>query len=178
MARAWHTTSCQNLTFDSAENADCLRKIPMGELLQGQLRTHTAAVRQNQGDNWLPVVDGDFLPDAPSKLIAEHRFANVSTIQGWTDNDAALFTTENLKTEEDTYKWLRAYLPAFSEAQLAKLQALYPSSDFHTTYFPNGKIMQHQQFYRTARMYRDMLFTCQPIYMGYVSFRVIGWAYC
>jgi carboxylesterase type B len=100
-------TSCANLTFDSAENADCLRHVPMGELLQAQLITHTDRVARNQGDNWLPVVDGDFVPDAPSKLIADHRFANVSIMAGWTDNDATLFTESDIHTAHDTYVFMR-----------------------------------------------------------------------
>jgi carboxylesterase type B len=138
----------------------------MRELLHGQLITHVARPANNDGDNWLPVVDGDFLPDAPSKLIAERRFANVSTIMGWTENDAMLFTPSDIKTSQQTYHFIRKYLPGFTEAHINQLLALYPVSDFATTYFPNGRVKLHAECYRTGRMFRDLLFTCQPILYG------------
>lgn len=146
MRRAWTLTSCANLTFESKENAECLRNIPMGELLQGQLITHTDRVARNQGDNWLPVVDRDFLPDAPSNLIRQNRFANVSAMMGWTVNDATLFTETDIKTPEDTYKFVRAYLPGSTEAHITELLALYPSTDFQTTRFANGNVKQYGEF--------------------------------
>ncbi|KAJ7747192.1 putative lipase, partial [Mycena olivaceomarginata] len=39
-------------------------------------------ISHNVGDIWLPAVDGDFLPAAPSKLIREGRFANVTVMSG------------------------------------------------------------------------------------------------
>ncbi len=140
----------------------------MRELLTATLITHTVHPPEddNDGDNWLPVVDGDFLPAAPSTLIAERRFSNVTTIIGWTDNDFTLFTPTNIKTPAQTKRWVAGYLPGLTEAHLEHLLELYPSSDFQNTYFENGKIMQHAEFYRTARISRDALFTCQPIHLG------------
>lgn len=61
---------------------------------------------------------------------------------------------------------MQEYLPALTEENLDKLLALYPVSDFHTTYFSNGKVKIHAQTYRCGRMYRDILFTCQGIFYG------------
>ena len=141
----------------------------MQQLLNAQLITHTARVARNQGDNWLPIVDGDFVPDAPSTLLAEHRFANVSVIIGWTDNDAVLFTDPDITTPQQTYHFVRKYNVGFTEANVQKLLDLYPSSDFHPTRFRNGTIKLHAEMYRSARIYRDELFTCQPIYVGFVD---------
>jgi len=138
----------------------------MQQLLNAQLITHTARVAQNQGDNWLPIVDGDFVPDAPSTLMAEHRFANVSVIIGWTDDDATLFSDTGITTPQQVYHFVREYLPGFTEANVQKMLSLYPSSDFWSTEFANGTIELHAEFYRSARIYRDLLFTCQPIYYG------------
>ena len=140
----------------------------MRELLTAQLITHTVhpAAKDNDGDNWLPVVDGDFLPAAPSVLLDENRFANVSVIIGWTNNDFTYFTPTSIKTPEQTYNFINEYLPAFTKKHVNQLLALYPTSDFPNTYFDNGKIKQHSEFYRAARIARDILFTCQPIHIG------------
>ena len=191
-ARVWLKTNCTDNPFDSEASAECLRSMSMETLIDLQLETHSNSPSQNDGDNWLPVVgeyehlksvsapvfvliganpcpsDGDFVPDVPSVLMAEHRFANITTIIGWCDNDAVLFVPTDNNTPQDTEKWVRLYLPAFTEANLQKLLSLYPSSDFYTTYFANGKVKLHSEVYRVGRIFRDILFTCQPIYYGQV----------
>ncbi|KAK5174556.1 uncharacterized protein LTR77_001637 [Saxophila tyrrhenica] len=166
MARAWSVSVCASYSFDSAENVACLRSLPMQQLLNAQLITHTARVARQQGDNWLPVVDGDIVPAAPSTLIAEHRFANVSAMIGWTVNDAVLFTNTSIKTPHETYHFLNKYMPGFTVENVEKMLALYPSPDFQPTRFKNGTIKLHAETYRAARIYRDLLFTCQPIHYG------------
>lgn len=137
------------------------------ELLKWQLKTHSASPKQDQGDTWLPSVDGDFLPEAPSALIAQGKFNHARAVMaGWCDNDALLFTPEDNTTPNETHTWLSEYLPAMTDAHLQQLLSLYPESDFQNTYFPDGKIKQHAEFYRLGRIYRDILFTCQPILFG------------
>lgn len=168
MARTWAKTSCANLTFDSAANVECLRNISMKELLSGELAINGAGPASNSGDNWLPVVDGDIVPAAPSTLIAERKFYNVSTIIGWCDNDAVVFTPYDIATPHQTEHWVRKYLPGFTDSHIQELLALYPSSDFAPSHLPNGTIELYPEFFRTARIYRDLVFTCQPIHIGCV----------
>lgn len=111
-------------------------------------------------------MDGDFLPEAPSQLIAQGKFANVTTMIGWADDDALLFTSTDTTTPNQTNTFLREYLPTMTETHIQQLLALYPESDFWNTYFANGTIKQHREFYRLGRIYRDILFTCQPILVG------------
>lgn len=91
---------------------------------------------------------------------------------GWADNDAVLFTPTDNTTPEETYRFLRLYLPAFTEAHLEQLLALYPSSDFSNTYFVNGKVKLYAEVYRLGRIFRDILFTCQPIFIGTSSLKL------
>lgn len=86
MERIWTYTECGNTTeFDSADAIDCLRKLPMKDLLHAQLFTSHDRPALNNGDEWLPVVDGEggFLPAAPSELVFSGRFANASVMFGW-----------------------------------------------------------------------------------------------
>lgn len=43
---------------------------------------------------------------------------------------------------------------------------LYPVENFHTSFFANGTIKLPAEIYRAARILRDILFTCQPIFYG------------
>ena len=125
----------------------------MRELLNGQLITHTGRPARDDGDNWLPVVDGDVVPAAPFSLLAERKLANVSAIIGWTENDAVLFTPTDIATPHQTYHFARAYPPGFTEANIEKLLELYASSDLHHTYFKNGSLKLPGEFYRTGRIF-------------------------
>jgi len=168
MARVWKNTNCTQFAFDSAASAQCLRQQPMEALVQAQIETHVPGPGDDDGDNWLPVVDGDFLPAAPSTLFAQGRFANVSAIIGWCDNDYMLFVPTNIKTPAATHKWIQAYLPGMTDANVKHLLSLYPSSEFQTRKGPNNTIEVQGESYRTGRIARDILFTCSAIKVGEV----------
>lgn len=165
MAAVWKATGCNNTGIDSEATVECLRKLPMQELLKAQLDTASSA---NVGDIWLPVVDGvgGFLPAAPSTLIAEHRFGNISTMMGWCDDDALLFTPPSIKTPNDTYTFISQYLPEMTETHVRELLSLYPPSDFTASHDPNGRVELAAEVYRCGRIFRDILFTCQPLLYG------------
>jgi carboxylesterase type B len=134
----------------------------METLLNASLATYKSDISHNIGDVWLPAVDGDFLPAAPSRLIKEGRFANVTTMIGWCQNDVTFFTDTTIKTSADTYKFISSYIPTMTSENVDKLLALYPVSDFPAD--PPANLSS--EFYRAARIFRDILMTCQPIWYG------------
>lgn len=67
-----------------------------------------------------------------------------------------------IRTAEDTYDFLREYLPGFTNASIQTLESLYPVSDFSFNPYNNLSA----EFFRSARLLRDILLTCQPIYFG------------
>ena len=137
----------------------------MKKLLDAQLST---ASNENLGDIWLPTVDGasGFLPEAPSTLIQQGRFANVKTMMGWCEDDGSLFVP-SITNGRGTEGFAQFYLPGFSKQQITHLLSLYPVSDFHPSLYPNGSIAYPAQQHRAARILRDILFTCQPISLAF-----------
>lgn len=86
---------------------------------------------------------------------------------GWCDNDATYFiNATEIQTANDTRAYFEEFLPAFTQTNLDKLLDLYPDSDFQTSRFPNGSVELQAQVYRSARILRDILLTCQPIFLG------------
>src|ERR1700761_231461 len=83
MINTWESTKCSDTDFDSAATIECLRSLSAHELLEAQASALSNSAANNIGDQWLPTVDGDFLPEAPSALVEGGRFANVRTIIGW-----------------------------------------------------------------------------------------------
>ncbi|PNY23694.1 Carboxylic ester hydrolase [Tolypocladium capitatum] len=149
---------CNSSNLHSRETLACLRKFDMATLLNASLATYRSDIAHNIGDIWLPAVDGDFLPSAPSQLIRESRFANVTTMIGWCEDDVTFFTDTSIKSSSDTLKFISAYAPGMTQDNVQKLLALYPASDF-----PAGKSFS-SEFYRSARIIRDILMTCQPMW--------------
>ncbi|OBT67120.1 hypothetical protein VE03_04436 [Pseudogymnoascus sp. 23342-1-I1] len=154
---------CNTTDLHSAETVACLRDFDMQTLLSASLDTYASDIAHNIGDIWLPVVDGDFLPAAPSELIREHRFAKVTTMIGWCDDDVTIFTDTSITTPTDTSTFISSYVPGLTPENIKSLLSLYPVSEFTadpaTTPFSS-------EFFRAARIFRDILMTCQPMWYG------------
>lgn len=149
---------CNTTALDDPTTISCLRSIDTLTLTQATITTYCGEC----GDIWLPSVDGDFWPDAPSTLLREGRFAQgVDAIIGWTQDDMTLYTPASLDAQ-GTYDTVRVQYPWLSEASLDKLLSLYPVDDFP----PNIEANRTSESYRAARIWRDILMVCQPIYLA------------
>ncbi|CAK3744481.1 Hypothetical predicted protein [Lecanosticta acicola] len=166
MNKVANATGCNTTDIDSAATVSCFRALSMEELLQAQTDTHGSGPAENVGDEWLPVVDGDFLPAAPSELIGTGRVYNVSAIAGWCNNDAVPFVSLSSQTPNGTYEWFKEYLPDFTLSNLNKLLDLYPSSEFPPSRSANGSVEVSTETLRAARILRDIVFVCQAVFLG------------
>ncbi|KAH7036036.1 Alpha/Beta hydrolase protein [Microdochium trichocladiopsis] len=149
---------CNTTALDDAATISCLKSIDTLTLTNASRNTYCGEC----GDIWLPSVDGDFWPDAPSTLLREGRFANIDTIIGWTEDDMTLYTDPSLADAEATYQTIRVQYPWLSEDNLEKLLALYPVEDFPA----NIEANRTSESYRAARIWRDILMVCQPMYLA------------
>ena len=154
---------CNTTSLDSNETVLCLRKLSMDDLFAAQNVTGTD---ENVGDIWLPVVDGDFLPAAPSELIATGRFYNTTTMIGWCQDDTTFFIGDDVTNASATRAYFEDYLPGFTTSNLNKLLDMYPESEFEPAYFANGTIALDKEVRRAGRILRDIIMVCQPIYIG------------
>jgi carboxylesterase type B len=82
MAKLAAASGCNVTSLDSNATIACLRALSMDRLLQAQLDTHSSGPEANIGDECLPVVDGTFLPPAPSQLIDRGHLAIIPTMIG------------------------------------------------------------------------------------------------
>ena len=153
---------CNATNVGSEEAIACLRKLDMETLLNASIATYQSDIAHNIGDVWLPSVDGDFLPAAPSTLIEEGRFADVTAMIGWCQDDVSAFTDVAITTPEDTRNFIQSYVPDVTSENIDSLLALYPSDDF------TAKEAAHlsQEFWRTVEIFRDVLMTCLPMWYG------------
>lgn len=155
-------SGCNKTDLNSNETIECLRQLDYDTLSKASFDTYSDDLDANQGDCWLPTVDGDFLPAAPSQLLAANRFANVTTMVLWTEDDMQLYTPSTVRTEQDIFDFYVPFLPGFDNQSIGDMIALYPASDFQDNLDANLT----RQFYRSARIFRDLLMTCPPILFG------------
>lgn len=80
---------------------------------------------------------------------------------GWCQDDGNPFVGTP-KTGAEVFTFFSRYMPGMTHANVRKLLALYPVSDF-TTYLSG---VLDPQTYRAGRILRDILLTCQPIHYG------------
>lgn len=153
---------CNTTSLDSEQTVACLRGFDMDTLMDASLATYIGDTAHNIGDIWLPAVDGDFLPAAPSELIRQGKFAKVTTMIGWAEDDVSYLTEPSIQTPNDTRDFFLSYAPGLTAASVDALLALYPVSDFAA----NSAANLSAEFYRASRVFRDILMTCPPLWYG------------
>ncbi|KAF1917433.1 Alpha/Beta hydrolase protein [Ampelomyces quisqualis] len=152
--------SCNMTDVHSSETVACLRGKDTETLLQASIATYASDIAHNIGDIWLPTVDGDFLPAAPSQLIAEGRIGNATFMTGWAEDDMNFYTNTSIATAKHTYDFIRAYLSGLTESSLDDLLNLYPIAEFT----PGTNLSA--EFYRSSRIFRDVLMVCPSLHLG------------
>ena len=151
---------CDGTDLHSDETVACLRGHDTQTLLDAAIATKFDDLAHNIGDIWLPVVDGDFFPAAPSELIREGRFAKMPTMMSWTDDDLNVYAPLDVKTAEDTHELISGYVPDVTPENIDTLLSLYPVSDFAW----RANDVASAEFFRSARIVRDILMVCEPLF--------------
>ncbi|MCJ1392193.1 hypothetical protein MMC18_005060 [Xylographa bjoerkii] len=141
----------------SIDTLMCMRAVPLSILNQTGL-AFAVEVAPSSGFNvFTPVVDGDFIPDAPSTLVASGRFAmNVSLIQGWNHDDGSIFTQMNISNEAAVQEFIQSQWNHISTSSLAQLLAQYPITEFAPLPASNTSAY----YFQAAQIFRDITFTC------------------
>ncbi|KAK8188385.1 putative lipase [Phyllosticta capitalensis] len=156
------TSSNGTVSADSAATIACLRGVSWETLLAAAVAQ--AATSTGDGDIWLPTVDNDFLPAKQSELVRRGAFAsNIRIMAGWTQDDATLFLpTTNISTTQAVRDFLHSYWPGLTDATVERLVELYPADEFS----PNVTAGLPADFYRAARVFRDILLVCPALLLG------------
>ncbi|KAL0566919.1 hypothetical protein V5O48_015073, partial [Marasmius crinis-equi] len=147
----------------SDASLECLRSLPLEKLVNITIAQRDSTADSNTGDVYLPAVDDDFLPLASSELTMKGMFPKIPVILEWTDQDGTFFTHSNITTPSDTREFIQLFFPGLTNGTLTTLLSLYSSSDFA----PNPIANLTAEFYRSAQIFRDIIFTCPSFLFGY-----------
>ena len=140
----------------SFETLDCLRKVPMEQLMNVSVSASRAA-RPPFGEGFFhPVYDGDYILDRPSRLTRLGKFVkDIPTMASWVTNDGAWYAPPTTARDEEVTESLSTWLFNLSEATLSKLLELYPLEDFVHMVRPDIDGPISPQYYRAAQMNRE-----------------------
>ncbi len=103
-----------NSTKDSLA---CLRKVPFAAF--------DAAIRNITGSQtFYPIVDGDFVKDYSSVLLAQGNFTKVPLLIGSNADEGTLFTAQGINSDDAFAKTIKSYGPDANTTAI--LMELYP----------------------------------------------------
>lgn len=166
-----------NGSVHTPEVIACLRTKDTQDLFNASASSFVASPATNLGDVWLPAVDEDFLPAAPSELIAQGRFGNATMILGWAEDDVTPFTNFSIVDRNDTLNFISDYLPKLPHYLLdpyssddVGVMTLYPENDF----VPPSSTNLTANFYLSATVLRDILMVCPSILFAHAMHEK-GW---
>lgn len=149
--------------LESELSLECLRSLPLEDLLAVSLTVANEVVPQLNGEAaYVPVVDGNFIPDAPSILLNSGRFSDVPLVIGWNNDDATLLLPTNTPSESDVVNGIHSLLRHLTNSTLDHILELYPLSDFIADPAKNVTA----EFARLSRIGRDTQFTCPSLFIA------------
>jgi acetylcholinesterase len=154
----FHYTELLNST--QCDSLECLRTLSADELQSANVAT----VFPGQDDipifGYGPVVDGQLLPDSPTSLLKQGKFAkNKPLIMGTSRTEGTIFAPQADNITAANH-FVTTQLPSLTNASLAQLEILYNSTP---STFPGVQAKIAPFFYYAAELYGDALFTCPTI---------------
>ena len=142
-----------------------MRALPLDIVLQTTVAYATKLHPPLGFQVWQPTIDGDFIPDLPSTLLATGQFSHgIEAIAGWNTDDASIFVgaAATITNDSDVTMGLSGFFTQLTAASAATLLELYPESDFVDEVQPDD--VATAQFYRASRIFRDVGLTCPALY--------------
>ncbi|KAI1464572.1 alpha/beta-hydrolase [Daldinia caldariorum] len=163
-------------TEDGRNTLKCLREIPMEKLIETAMGYSRANHPPAGLFTFIPLIDGDFIPDRHTVLYKAGRFTkDIPMVFGWTQDDGAMNAgpAASFQSEEDIKTPIKTFAHALTTTDYEDLFSLYPASDFEED-VRNYEASKAESdptvsvhFFRASRILRDILFTCSSIDFGY-----------
>ncbi|KAM5540835.1 hypothetical protein V8D89_005479 [Ganoderma adspersum] len=146
----------------AADTLQCLREVPYATLKKAVDGSPGIFSPQSLRLAWLPRVDGNFLVDAPQKLVQQGSVANIPFVTGDCDDEGTLFSlsTINVTTEAEVRSYLSSnYITGISSSDLDQLLKLYPADITQGSPFGTGILNAvTPEFKRLAAIQGDLVF--------------------
>ncbi|GAA5830784.1 hypothetical protein JCM11251_001073 [Rhodosporidiobolus azoricus] len=144
----------------AVDELSCLRQATVSQILAGQ-----SSVRAAGGFPYAPVIDGEFLPDVPSKLLAAGKFAQIPMIVGSQLDEgpefvaSKAFTSLNMTLDSQMVDWLMAQTPGMTKGRATSFLSMYPDQQQYGSPFNTGsESFLWGKFKRASAIFGDLAF--------------------
>ncbi|PGH15039.1 hypothetical protein AJ79_02721 [Helicocarpus griseus UAMH5409] len=109
-----------------------------------------------------PVIDGDIIKQAPINTWETGDWNKVPLLTGYNTNEGTSFVPSNMSKSEEFTKFFNTLIPAMTEADLNKLDKLYPDPliDPSSPYTETRNIHVGPQFKRVEAAYANFAYIC------------------
>lgn len=169
-----------NLPYGSGGSSpifQCLQNADANTLVNASASTS----QESTFGTWafLPVTDGVFVQDTPSRQLLRKKVNGLNILSGNNANEGPLFVPSNITTEDDLVSWLQLTFPLFSNNDIAKILYYYPSSNVTDTTSPlfatsgdSGLTANNQsniavgQQQRADNIYAETTFVCPSYWLA------------
>ncbi|GAA5941730.1 hypothetical protein JCM3775_000087 [Rhodotorula graminis] len=166
-AKKWLAEDAKNVIMlqktgctGAVDEIACLKSATTTQILSAQ-----STIRSYGGFPYAPTIDGEYLPDVPSRLLLSGKFAQIPFISGsqldeGTDFMASTaFTSLNLTTDTQLTAWIRAQTPSMSATDAATFLRLYPNVQSAGSPYGTGDVkFLWKLFKRSSSMFGDLAF--------------------
>ncbi|KAJ6618669.1 Alpha/Beta hydrolase protein [Mycena sp. CBHHK59/15] len=134
----------------------CLRKASLGAIV-------SAVNNKPSTCKFEPVIDGGYIPDITSKLLAAGKFSKVPILAGHTAQDGSIFVGQpaSIVTDADIITAITKRYTTLSAATLAAMLVTYPPVSLTTPWTT--------QWERAMYAYMESEYACWDYYIGNVS---------
>lgn len=179
-AFAAHAGCMPNTAYGSSATTifECLVAQNSTTLQEASFNVSASGVYGTWG--FLPVTDGVFIQDVPSRQLLEKKVNGKNLLIGNNANEGPLFTPQNITSEDDLLAWLRLTFPLFENDDIAKILLYYPSSnasdnpnavDFATLGYTGPSAINESSFgtgqqQRADDIYAETTFVCPSYWMA------------
>ncbi len=152
--------NCSGPGFDSKATLGCLRDVPLDVLLPAALDQAITPMNPDGVGVFRPVIDDDFIPDAPLRLFLEGYFVKgIPTIAAWTADDGSIFVPPIINSSDSVKNFSRRWFT--DPSSLDRFLSIYPVEDFEAQVIESRNLTA--QWYRASRMYRDVNMACPSL---------------
>ncbi|KAH7039810.1 Alpha/Beta hydrolase protein [Microdochium trichocladiopsis] len=106
---------------DAVDTLDCLRTVPYDKL--------APLIDPNlyPGPGWYPTVDGDIMPQFPTELYAQGKFAHVPHIYGTNSDEGTDNAQPGINTDDELREWLQREVGfGYPASVVERIMQLYP----------------------------------------------------
>jgi cholinesterase len=143
----------------------CMRKAPLASIQQGATSIPYPEIRSIPGAApprfmWNPVIDGKLIKDLTYNRFSQGKFIRVPTIFGDATNEGSIYAPTNATTIANSNSFFRNNFPAVTDAQLAKLDVLWPNGNQSACPTPGCFFKQ------AADMYGDIRYICPGLFLA------------